>query len=169
MFSDTFASFLLGLVPSAIAVVALYIEGRRNRIALQTELLLNLNEQMNSMEMKRLRRKVAKNLIAKRKPNYELGELLDFYSMVCYLYRCKATNTDLLYNQFGWWIIRYWLCSKEWILNVRIDVDPDGWRNLESVANEFLIRDAKDGHPQPSENMLKRFLELETSLFFPGR
>lgn len=168
MFENPMTSFLLGLVPSLVAVIALYFEGRRNRIALQTELLLNLNEQICSRDMKLLRKKVAINLLQDRKPNYELGELLDFFSMVCYLYRCRATNTDLLYNQFGWWIVRYWLCAREWIKNVRI-VDPDGWVTMESVSEEFIAREMKDGHPMLSDAMLKKFLEVEAGLFIPGK
>ncbi len=158
-------SILIGVLPAAIAIIALIVEGRQNRLALQTRLLLDLNKEMCTPELKSLRRKVALNLLKQRKPNFELGELLDYFSMICYLYRVKATNTELLYDQFGWWIVRYWLCARDWVMNVRKTVDPFGWENVEVVANEFIRREKKEGFAYPSDETLAYFLKVESQLY----
>lgn len=165
MSTDTILAFFIGLIP---ALVVLIVEGRRNRITLQANLLLNLNEQWCSTEMKMLRKAASRKLLRNAIPNYELGELLDFFSMICYLYRARATNADLLYKQFGWWIIGYWLASKDWIQNAR-NIDPDGWKTFEEVAKSFVAREEVSKYPLPTNEVLRLFLTLETKLFMPRR
>ena len=157
-------AWVIGIAPAIIAIVALYVDGRRNRIALQTQLLLHLNEQWCSDEIKMLRRRVAQNLLRKRSPNYELGELLDFISVICYLYQDKAVNVNCIATQFGWWIVRYWLCAKEWVSNIRA-VDPEGWKTFELVAGKLMLLDERRGSMPPSDQELCYFLKVESQLF----
>lgn len=164
MSSLQIVAWIIGVLPALIAIVALIVDRRQNRRALQAQLLLNLNQQWASEEVKVLRRRVAQNLLNHRRPNYELGELLDLISVICYLYRGGAFSTDCLGTQFGWWIIRYWLCAKEWVTEIR-SVDSQGWTTVELVAGELMHREEKEGFPAPSEQELSYFLKVESGLF----
>jgi hypothetical protein len=155
---------VVGILTVVIAIIALLSEGQRNRTTHKTQLLFNLNEQWCSSETKILRKRVAQNLLKKRRPNYELGELLDFISMICYLHKSKAVDTELLSDQFSWWVIRYWLCAKGWVQNIR-SIDPDGWKSVEIVANKLMVREEKEGYLLPSSKELKYFLQVEANLF----
>ena len=164
MLQSYVVGWIVGLLPAAIAIVALWVEGRRNRNTHQTQLLINLNEQWCSNETKMLRKRVAQNLLKQKEPNYELGELLDFLSMICFLHDSKAVNEKLLNDQFSWWIVRYWLCAKEWVQGIR-SIDPVGWKSVEIVANKLMLQEEKKGFPVPSSKELKYFLEVEAHLF----
>ena len=155
---------VVGILPAVIAIVALIIEGQRNRTTHQTQLLINLNEQWCSNETKLLRKRVAQKLLRKDNSNYELGELLDLISMICYLHKSKAVDAELLNNQFSWWIIRYWLCAERWIQNIR-SIDPEGWKSVEIVANKLIVLEEKEGILLPSSKELKYFLQVEANLF----
>jgi hypothetical protein len=153
-----------GILTVIIAIIAILVDGNRNRISRQTQLLLGLSEQWNSKDTKALRRAASQNLIKKRLPNYELSELLDFLSMICFLYGSNGFDNKMLTNQFGWWILRYWLCAKEWVEKVRV-IDPGGWQSVETIANKLMEELKRDKFPIPNDDELKVFLKIESILF----
>jgi hypothetical protein len=164
--SDGFANYV-GFATLFILIITLIYQVRSNRLTLQTQLLLNLTDQWNNKAIKRLRKRSAQNLLKEKLPNYELGDLLDFFSMICFTYKSEAINTKLLSEQFSWWIVRYWLCAKEWVQNVR-SIDPDGWKSVEKVTEQQITEMERDGILPPSDKELNYFLKVEAGLFIEG-
>ncbi len=115
--------------------------------------------------MRRLRKAAAAKLIAKEPDNEELERLLDFWATVAFMVRSGAINLGFAYDQFGWWMIRYWHCSKEHIARSRAQ-DPGSFRNLEHVVKSLIRREMRDCYSKNdySESKLAMFLAQETRL-----
>lgn len=153
---------IVGIIGVFVALVALVIEGRRNRITLQTELLLRLNETFNSSDMRGRRERASKKL-QEGAISTELLDLLDFFSSIGHLYARKVVDVDLAYKEFSYWIIRYWLCAWPYIEKQRT-TDPLCWRSLEQIVQILKKRELKDGYPAYSQEILTSFLQEEAGI-----
>jgi len=149
---------VFGIVAVLVAIVALVMESRRDRFALQADLLLRLDEKLHSPELKSLRRIAAEKLLHNENPNYELEEVLDYLSTIAFFYERKAIDTDLTYKNFSYWLGRYWLCGRTYVVEESRKHDPQGYQTLEKVAEVFVQRELKSGYPPFGEEILRAFL-----------
>lgn len=147
-----------------LALVALVIESRRDRFTLQTQVLLGLDERFQSSEIRALRQQAAANLIAKAPNNYQLSQVLDFLATIAFLYERKAIDQDLAYRNFAYWMVRYWLCSTEFVRTERI-LDPSGWMTLERTISGFVQKEKREGYPIYTDEILEAFLLEESGQF----
>lgn len=156
-------SSIVGFVAVIVAVIALVIETRKSRFALETEVILMLTKRMDSGIVRSLRRAAAKKLLKGETPNFELEEVLGFFGTVAFLVESKAINPDLTFKEFSWWMIRYWLCAEDHVRKARI-TDPLCWATLERVVKKLADREQKAGYAPPSAEMLQAFLQCEAEL-----
>jgi len=156
---------IIAILSAISAIVALLIELRMSRIALGTSTLLSLADQMDCDRMRHLRRTAAQNLLGNVAPNHELGEVLNFFAQIAFLYEMRAINRDLTYKQFSWWAVRWWHCGEDYVRAERT-LDPTGWMTLERVAVILKEQEEKDGYKPVSyqAEALKTFLEEEAAL-----
>jgi hypothetical protein len=159
---DALAAWV-GILAGPIAITGLVLEARRHRLALQTDLLMRLDARLGSVEVRSWRREAARKLIAGERANYELDDVLDFLGTISFLYERRAIDKDLAYRQFSWWLIRYWLCGREWVAEGRKE-DPLWCDTLERVANKLMEVERRRGYPPYSEDMLRSFLQDEARL-----
>jgi hypothetical protein len=131
--------------------------------ALQTDLLMRLQEKMDSPQIRSWRQTAARKLLAKEMPNSELGDLLDFFATIGFLYERKAVDTDLAYKNFSWWMIRFWLSAEDFVKEER-KRDPLGWKTLEEITARLKERELKDGYPPYTAEGLQAFLQEEARL-----
>lgn len=156
-----FAS-IFSILAVLIAIVALIIESRRDRLALQVDLLLRLDDKLQSPELKSLRQIAAQKLLSNERPNYELEDVLELFSTIAFLYERKTIDTDLTFKQFSYGLCRYWLCARSYVEEESRKHDPLSYKTLERVTQVFIEKELKSGHPPFSEEVLQDFLKEET-------
>lgn len=147
-----------------ITLITLVVENRRARVSLQTDLQLRLEDKLHSAEYRAIRRKAAAKLLKNRKPNLELEAVLELLSTIVYFCERKAIDGDWAYQQFGYWIDRYWLCARQYVEEESRRYDPHSYRTLERVATGFISKERKDGYSPYSEEALNAFLCEEKGL-----
>ena len=157
---------LFSMLAVLIAIIALVVEGKRERFALQADHLLRLDEKLHSPGSRSLRRAAARKLSRNKKPNYELEEVLEHLSTIAFFFQRKAIDSDLTFKQFSYWLVRYWLCGRGYVLEVSRKYDPQSYATLEQVADQFIRDELKGGHPPFDEALLQAFLQEESGL--PG-
>jgi hypothetical protein len=161
---------IISLLAVGITIISLAFETRHSRIALQTDALLRLSEKFDSDRFRALRKIAAFKLLSLDNGNaneysYALDEVLETLSEIAFLRKKKAINDELVFNQFSWWVTRYWLCSQEHIKEIRKQ-DPLSWYTFEEFAKKMLEREKKEGYSDDnySDEMLQQFLQDEYSL-----
>ncbi len=162
-----FIASTTSVVAVIITLVIFIIEARHSNLALKTELLLNLQEKFDASEFREIRKTAARKLLNREDPNYELSDVLDFFASIGFLYQRKAIDQDLAFNNFSYWMIRYWLCSEEYIAQER-QVDILGWVTLEKITIVLMKREMKSGYPPYTKELLTRFLQEEGRLLPRG-
>ncbi len=148
-----------------VAVIALIVQTRNARIALQTQALLSLSERFDSAEMRAIRRRAASNLLAMKPSDDELADILDFLSSIAFLRSKGAIDRALAYNQFSWWMVRYWHAASPFIVEER-ERDPQSWTMLERVVSELEKIEEHEGLPPDaySAEKIREFLSREARL-----
>ena len=157
-------NFWLAFAIAIVSVFGLFWEIHSARRDLRTNTLLNLDERMDNEPVRQWRQIAAKKLLDNTQPNPELGKILDFFGTIAYMVESSAISHDLVYNEFAWWIIRYWECSKEYVTLTR-QTDPMSWKTLQKVTERLKTREMHEGYTDESyspEN-LKNFLVDETA------
>jgi hypothetical protein len=155
---------LFSIVAVLIAIIAMLLESRRARLSIKTDILLRLDDKLHSTEYKLLRRIAAQKLLIDEKPNLELEGILELLSTIAFFYVRRAIDTDLTYKQFSYWLDRYWLAGKLYVIEESRRYDPQSYQTLERVATKFIRREIRSGYPLFSEEVLKAFLEEERQL-----
>jgi hypothetical protein len=155
-------SSLVGLIALLITLSALIYEIRQSRMSLQTSVLLGLTERLDSKEIRQLRKIAANKLILKEYPNSELSDVLDFFGTVAFLCDIKAIDNNLAYREFGWWMIRYWEASYDFIIKER-KLDTQGWVTLEKTVKKLKERELRAGYSPEcyTEESIVSFLREE--------
>jgi len=166
IFNWTILANIISFITALTAIIALILETRRSRISQQTEVLLSLTDKMNSPEIRLLRSISAKKLLTHDEQNYEIIEVLDFLDTVAYLLNIKAVNKTLVYREFSWWLIRYYLCAYSVIEEDR-KLDPLSWTTLEKIALQMKRKEEGDGYSPElySAFALQEFLKKEAKIY----
>ncbi len=162
MIDWTAVAGITGIITSLAAIIALILETKKARIVLQTEALLSLSERMDSQDMRRARQIAAARLLTSTTPNYEIADILDFFSTIAYLQEKGAIDKDLAFNQFSWWMIRYWRAAQDYV-RARRQIDRQLWLTLERVVIDLQRREQKGGYVPDSYSaeMIRTFLQEE--------
>lgn len=129
---------IVSVVGVLTALIALIIENRRGRLALQIDIMMRLQDKLESQDMLNCRIIAAKKLLSRDRMNYELGDILNFFATIGFLYERRAIDTDLAYKEFSYWMIRYWLCAEIYIAQSR-STDLQSWRTLERIVQVLKL------------------------------
>jgi len=150
----------IGLFSAIFAVVAVWLESRRSRIALQADLLLKLNERFYGPQLLKWRQTAARKLLKEEYPNHELEDLLDFFWVVAKLVQRKAIDARLAYDSFEYWIVRYWQCAEKLVEESR-RYDSESWEAVEQLSNKLAAERSKMTQPPLTKEERVRFLKEE--------
>ena len=155
---------LAALTTATVSVIALWIQGRRWSIALQTDLLLKLTEKFYDPQMRQIRRLAAQKLMGGQTADFEdVYQLLDFFVLLGTLLDKKALSLDLTYILFEYWIVRYWHCVAPRIHDLRKDhSDPELFITLERLAGKMDEYRRSRGLVPVSDEESHRFLSAES-------
>lgn len=158
-------AIIVSSIAVLVAVIALFVQTRNARIALQTQALLSLSDRFDSEEMRTIRRRAASNLLTQKPSDDELADILDFLSSIAFLRSKGAIDRALAYNQFSWWMVRYWHAASPFIVEERLR-DPRSWTMLERVVSELEKLEEHEGFPQDaySAEKIREFLLRESRL-----
>jgi hypothetical protein len=156
-----FLGVLVAFLGVLVALITLLFQTRRSRLALATESILSLTERVDSSWLRHLRRTAAGRLINHEEENRELSEVLDFFNTIAVLVDSKALNENLAFREFSWWMIRYWVCAKEYVVAER-KTYPGAWKSLERVVTRFAMLERD--WDNPLNDHLQEFLQSEAQL-----
>ncbi len=158
-------STLIATLAVLLAIVALYFETRRSRVAIQTEAILSLSDRFDSSLFRDIRRKAAKKLLEAKPAAAELSDVLNFLSTIAFFVKTHAFDKDLVYYHFSWWMIRYWHAASGFIEQER-QTDPDSWIALERLIGALQEKEQLELHPRDaySAERIASFLRRESRL-----
>jgi len=146
-----------------IALVGLLLETRKSRLAMQSDILLRIDERFCCSETRTLRQKAARKLLKRETPNYELTEVLDFFTLIAYMVEHGALSPRLAYAPYEYWICRYWHSAKEHITETR-RFEPESWVTLERLVQKLERIGMEKGRQAYTDEELARFLREEEAL-----
>ena len=155
-------AMIASIIAVFVAIVALILETRGQRLALQSDLLLKLQDKFDSTQMRSWRIINARKLRKNEAPGLELEEILGFFSMMGFLVQRKALDHSLVYKEFSYWIVRYWRCAEGYVQEAR-RAHPAVWKSLEYIAKKYMKWEQKEGFTH-SEKDLQAFILEETQL-----
>jgi hypothetical protein len=127
---------IIALASVLVAVVALWLETRRSRLAMNADMLLRLDERFCGAEMRQARCTAAQKLAARAAVNNELGDILDFFTNIAYMVKYGALDAGMAYEAFNYWVLRYWYVGQDYIGAIR-QTDPESWLSLAYLVQRF--------------------------------
>jgi hypothetical protein len=156
-----------------IAVISIYVNGKRNRFALGIELFSKESDRFTSNEFIEKRVNLAKEMKKKYslKDNNnieylgkcnEKDELIDFFQIMGILAKRKILNIELIHSRFTYWLCHYWLFFEKEIENQK-NIDNGIWNDAEWLKKQFEELNIKKGR-EISIETIEKFIDYELSL-----
>ncbi len=146
---------IIGLVMAIMAIIAVWMEHRMSRIAMQNDLLSRLYDCFYEPEMRLVRRIAARKLLSTSQSSYELEEVLNrFTALITLLLRAKV-DVGTIYDLFDYWLTGYWLCVK------KLGKDSEGWISFGNMVNRLESHRRSIGDPEWNDEGRMQFLRDE--------
>ena len=139
------------------------------RKLLQTQIAVELDKQFDSAEMRRARRSLAAQLLAK---NGEVSDyrVFDFFEKIAAYDAEDRIDDETVYDEFSYYTVRYWLASQDTIKSYRKEEGDDAYyHRFEELSGRILSHEA-EAHKKkvaditPSASQLESFLRDEAAL-----
>ena len=130
----TLAIAVLTVVTAFVAIVAVWLQNRASRTLLAAQLAMEFDKRFSTEDMLRERQSLASSLMDQRDPD---SELLDFFESVGHYAKRGLLDQETLWNDFSYFVIRYWPLLKDFVRRERTagDGDPDLYANIEVAAD----------------------------------
>jgi hypothetical protein len=133
---------------------------------------MEFDKRFSSEDMLRERQSLASSLMDERDPGSE--DLLDFFESVGHYAKRGLLDQETLWNEFSYFVIRYWPLLKDFVRRERSagDGDPELYANFEWLNGMMLEREARRRRKRvdeftPSKAELDRFLKEEVIVIEP--
>jgi len=139
------------------------------RELLQTQIAVELDKQFDSADMRRLRRSLAAQLLAKKSDVSEY-RIFDFFEKLAGYRDRGRIDDETLYNAFSYYTVRYWLASQDMVKRFRKEEGDntyyDGFERLSNwmLSYEANARSKKVADITPSAIQVENFLRDEAAL-----
>jgi hypothetical protein len=139
------------------------------RQLLRTQIAVELDKEFDSAEMRRARRSLASQLLAK---NGDVSEyrVFDFFEKVAAYWDDERIDDDTVYDAFSHYTVRYWLSSRDIVKTFRKTEGDDAYyAGFEDLADWMLKTEAEARHKKvaevtPSASRIEGFLRDEAAL-----
>ena len=160
---------LIAAVAVVVSVLALMSERSAARVATRTQTLLNLLDAGNGEDMVASRSAAAAALLRGDYRSSDVARVMNYFSTVATLVDTRALDRGLAFDQFSWWIIRYWLAVKPSIAARRV-IDPSLWQTLEKVADLMRATELRKGANANAYDTaaIRQFLSSEAAIARQG-
>ena len=164
---------IVWVLASWVAIVmtwyAVHAQSQNARKLLQTQIAVELDKQFDSAEMRRVRRSLAAQLLAK---NGEVSDyrVFDFFEKIAAYDAEGRIDDETVYGEFAYYTVRYWFASQDTIKSYRKEEGEDAYyQRFEELADR-IVRHEAEGHKRkaadviPSASQIERFLRDEAAL-----
>jgi hypothetical protein len=166
------ATIVLAVASWAAIGIAWYgvkAQSQDARELLQTQIAVELDKQFDSAEMRRVRRSLAAQLLAKN-GNVSEYRIFDFFEKIAGYRDHERIDNETLYNTFSFYTVRYWLASQDMVKRHREEAgDNTYYAGFERLSNWMLsyeanARNKKVADITPSAIEVESFLRDEAAL-----
>jgi hypothetical protein len=155
-------ALIIALITAMIAVFGLVQEGRLTKFTLGATLLVRLEDKFDETGMVAKRKRAAQALSAHLDPA-AAREVLDFFEEIGILLQKGALDLDLVYNEFSYHAISYWVQCHDYIEKCRSD-DPT-WFCAYARLIDALDKPTREHiRWRPTDAQLAIFLRDESEL-----
>jgi hypothetical protein len=125
---------------AAIGVLFAFYQLRMSKKVAVFEYIVKLDEEFNSERIIKVRARVAAldftNLDANTIVQYE--NILDFFEKIAYLKEEGVISLDSIYENWGYWIERYWVLCERGVYDLRKETGDDTYYDkLEILFNKL--------------------------------
>jgi len=160
---------LASWVAIGMTLYAVNAQRQNARKLLQTQIAVELDKQFDSAEMRRARRSLAAQLLAK---NGEVSDyrVFDFFEKIAAYDAEDRIDDETVYDEFSYYTVRYWLASQDTIKNYRKEESDDAYyHRFEELSGRMLSHEAevhkkKVADITPSASKIESFLRDEAAL-----
>ena len=164
---------LLGVI---VGLGAVWWQVRRQWLLHSAQLVTDLAQKFTSADLRSQRRALATSLLKHhqgdpQKLTGEIGPLI-FFENIGYLVRCGALDVGMVWNNFSWTAVRYYLAmtNRTNLLHLarHAEKEPALYREFEWLFERMTVLYAKAGvnvrDPQLQEDWIKQLFDQETRL-----
>ena len=148
---------------------AVHAQTQNARKLLQTQIAVELDKQFDSADMRRARRVLAAQLLAKNGAVSDY-RVFDFFEKIAAYDAEERIDDETVYGEFSYYTVRYWLASQDTIKNYRKEeADEAYYQRFEELSDRILRYEAQ-GHKRkvadviPSASQIESFLRDEAAL-----
>lgn len=120
-------------VPAALAGVVWQV--RQARVATGVDILLRLETRFDEPDFREIRRAAAQALI--QGPDSRIDDVIDFFETIGLLTRRRILHSEVVWNEFSYWVFGYWLLAENYIRTKRVG-DPLRWVEFEWLYKKFF-------------------------------
>jgi|SRR6516164_2882977 len=160
---------LASWVAIGMTLYAVNAQRQNARKLLQTQIAVELDKQFDSAEMRRARRSLAAQLLAK---NGEVSDyrVFDFFEKIAAYDAEDRIDDETVYDEFSYYTVRYWLASQDTIKSYRKEESDDAYyHRFEELSGRMLSHEAevhkkKVADITPSASKIESFLRDEAAL-----
>jgi len=133
-----------------------------NRENLRLDFYLTLINRFDSEVMLRARRLLAQQFLSSAPRDKVQETVLNFFEDMGLFLERRFVDEELIWNTFGFYAVRWWAASKDYILEERKrQNDPTLFTDFEGLVNRLRAKDKKSGLAEASASEVKDFLEDE--------
>ena len=125
------------LLAALAAIIALYLQSRLARFAINLDMLWRFESQFRNDERMLKRRRSAAIALLNNENNSDVDEVLNFFEQLGLLMRKKAIDKEVVWYSFYNCAIGYWTAAKSYILQER-SKDITIWIDYNYLYNELL-------------------------------
>ena len=134
---------LASWVAIGMTLYAVNAQRQNARKLLQTQIAVELDKQFDSAEMRRARRSLAAQLLAK---NGEVSDyrVFDFFEKIAAYDAEDRIDDETVYDEFSYYTVRYWLASQDTIKSYRKEEGDDVYyQRFEELSDRVLRHEAE--------------------------
>lgn len=152
----------------ALVIATLWIAWQQSsalRTDLKVRLQLRFSERFDSPATTSARERLAEQLLQSAEHDEIAESVMNFFEDMGLFLRRKHLDEELLWNTFGFYVIRWWEACRPYILEERErHRDPTLFADFEILNDRMKKRDASAALHQPTPAEIRAFLEDESRL-----
>jgi hypothetical protein len=138
-------------------------QSRMQRSDLQVRLQLTFIERWDGLLMLNGRMRAAQYFLSETSEEWS-ETVPNFFDDLGAFHSRGFLDEELIWRTFGYYGVRWWFASRDYILEERRDKDDNTiFDDFETLVKVFLTRDRRNGIPEPTSEQIKVFLHDELS------
>jgi len=152
----------------ALVIVTLWVawqQSRSLRTDLKVRLQLQFSERFDSRAMASDRKRLAEQLLRNAAHDEVAESVMNCFEDLGLFLRLKHLDEELLWNTFGFYVVRWWEACRPYVLEERErHRDATLFSDFETLRDRMNKRDVEASLHQPTPTEIIAFLEDESRL-----